>query len=262
TFAAVQGGSCAPRRRMNGDENEAATQARAERPAWDENPAARGEQGLIAPRHGSFRDAAVGAARLSTAAPAPNPLRAVLRGMRGIRHHTGSIRIVDDAFTQSQSRPKFIGPRIGNRPYQCCRRPQSTRETRSRRALPQPERRAYGACAVDPRRRSTDAENVPPDAARAETSAQPASPAGARRPDDNADPAHQWKQSPRPGDLPAQLKSDRAGRMPAAPARLPFRMRRLEYWAASHKRPRAPCIARRSQQGCGNRRWGNRSAAH
>jgi DNA-binding MarR family transcriptional regulator len=79
---------------VNGDESEGSTQADANRRAEKKNPATRREQNVIAPGHGPFRDAAVGAARLSSAALTPNPLRAVLRGMRGIRHHAGSIRTV------------------------------------------------------------------------------------------------------------------------------------------------------------------------
>src|SRR5262249_61636166 len=155
--------------RPDGDKNETGKKTRTKKTRaktrrQKQSPARQGQERIIAHRHGPFRHAAVGTARLSSAALASNPLRAVLRGMRGIRHHTGSVRIVDDALAQPRSRPKFIGPRARNRPHQCCRRPQPPRETRAPGAAPQPRRRAHGACAVDPPRRATDAKDISADA--------------------------------------------------------------------------------------------------
>src|SRR5262249_44039242 len=124
--------------RPNGDKNEAGKKTRTKTRRQKESAARQGQERIIAHRHGPFRHAAVGAARLSSAALASNPLRAVLRGMRGIRHHTGSVRIVDDALAQPRSRPKLIGPRTRNRPHQCRRRPQPPCETWAPGAPPQP----------------------------------------------------------------------------------------------------------------------------
>src|SRR4029453_7898016 len=180
-FAAAQRQALVRRgEESNGDKTEGGAQTGAKNRQQKENPGAEGRQKTtITRRHRPFRDAALGTARLSSAALASNPLRAVFLGMRGIRHHTGSVWIVDHAFAQPQSRPKLIGPRTRNRSHQCCRRPQSPRETRARGASPQPERRADGPCTIDSRWRATDPENVSADATGPEASAQPASPAGA-----------------------------------------------------------------------------------
>src|SRR5262245_9683489 len=122
----------------NAGKNENGRKARKETRWRKESRATQGREKIIAHRDGPFRDAALGAARLSSAALASNPLRAVFRGMRGIRYHTGSVRIVDEALAQPQSRPKFTGPRARNRPHQCRRRPQPPRATRAPGAAPQP----------------------------------------------------------------------------------------------------------------------------
>src|SRR5262249_6960816 len=186
--------------RPDGDKNETGKKTRTKKTRaktrrQKQSPARQGQEKNIAYRHGPFRHAAVGAARLSSAALASNPLRAVLRGMRGIRHHTGSVRIVDDALAQPRSRPKFIGPRARYRPHQCRGRLQPRRETRAPGAAPQPRRRTHGAGAVDPPRRATDAKDVSADATCAEASARTASRAGAERAYLNADPFLQHQKS-------------------------------------------------------------------
>src|SRR5262249_29504323 len=255
--------------RPDGDKNETGKKTRTKKTRaktrrQKQSPARQGQEKNIAYRHGPFRHAAVGAARLSSAALASNPLRAVLRGMRGIRHHTGSVRIVDDALAQPRSRSKFIGPRTRNRPHQCRRCPQPARETRALRATPQPRRRAHGACAVDPPRPATDAKYLLPDATRPEASARAASRAGAQRAHHNADPSHQRQQSSGANDLSAQLRSmmENGWVLPMPAGAVRFKMRRLECWAASRERRRGPCIARRSQSGCRSRRADSRSAGH
>jgi DNA-binding MarR family transcriptional regulator len=55
----------------------------------------------------------VGAAGLSAAALASNPLRAVFRGVRGIRHHTGSVRIVDDALVNADLDQNSLARELG-----------------------------------------------------------------------------------------------------------------------------------------------------
>src|SRR5215472_16025675 len=194
--------------RSNGDKNESGTKTRAETRQRKESAPTQRQEKTVACRHGSFRHAPVGAPGLSSAALASNSLRAVFRGMRGIRYHTGSVRIVDDALGQSRYRSKLIGPRTRNRPHQCRRCPQSPRATRAPRAPPQPGRRTHGACAIDPRRRATDAKDVLADATRTEASARAAPLAGAQCAHHNPDPPHQRQQSSWPDDLSAQLRSN------------------------------------------------------
>src|SRR5215471_1741011 len=98
--------------------------------------------------------------------------------------------------------------RTRNRPHQCRRCPQPPCATRAPRAPPQPGRRTHGPCAIDPRRRATDAKDVSADATRPETSARAAPLAGARRAHHNSDPPHQRQQSSWPDDLSAQLRSN------------------------------------------------------
>src|SRR5215472_17413890 len=192
--------------RSNGDKNESGTKTRAETRQRKESAPTQRQEKTVACRHGSFRHAAVGAPGLSSAALASNSLRAVFRGMRGIPYHTGSVRIVDDALGQSRSRSKLFGPRTRNRPHQCRRCPQPPRATRAPRAAPQPGRRTHGPCAIDPRRRATNAKDVLADATCPEASAPAAPLAGAQRAHHNPDPPHQRQQSSWPDDLSAQLR--------------------------------------------------------
>jgi len=86
--------------------------------------------------------------------------------------------------------------------------PQPPGATRAPRAPPQPGRRTHGPCAIDPRRRATDAKDVSADATRSETSGRAAPLAGAQRTHHNSDPPHQRQQSSWPDDFSAQLSSN------------------------------------------------------